>query len=116
VIVYSETEGQVRVWDGRSIGTLAGARDWGSDVAGVQSGCGSGAQLLVTASGDAIEDSLLGYEVEGREAIAASAPLPLDGRVTALWPGSGSATATVVLQRGQPLEYEAYSVALVCNQ
>jgi hypothetical protein len=116
VIVYSETEGQVRVWDGRSISTLAGARDWGSDVAGVQSGCGSGAQLLVTASGDAIEDSLLGYEVEGREAIAASAPLPLDGRVTALWPGSGSATATVVLQRGQPLEYEAYSVALVCNQ
>jgi hypothetical protein len=115
-IVYSETGGQVRVWDGRSIGTLAGARDWGSDVAGVQSGCGWGAQLLVTASGDATQDSLLAYEVEGREAIAASVPLPLDGEVSALWPGNESARATVVLQRGQPLQYEAYSVSLVCNQ
>ena len=115
-IVYSETGGQVRVWDGRSMGTLGGARDWGSDVAGVQSGCGGGAQLLVTASGDAMPDSLLAYEVDGREAIAAGAPLPLDGAVSALWPGSGSATATIVLQRRQPLQYEAYSVALVCNQ
>ena len=114
--VYSEAGGQFRVTDGGSLKALAGSRDWGSDVVGVQSGCGSGAQLLATASGDGVEDSLLAYEVEGREAVAVSPPLPLDGQVTALWPAGGPAAATMVLEGGQPLEYEAYSVSVVCNQ
>ena len=114
--VFSEVAGQFRVFDGSGLKVLAGSRDWGSDIAGVQSGCGAGAQLLVTASGDARQDSLLAYEVEGHEAIAASAPLPLDGRVTAMWPANGQAAATVVVETEQPLQYEAYSVSLVCNQ
>jgi len=114
--VYSQTDGQFTLADGSGLKALAGARDWGSDVVGVQSGCGSGAQLLATASGDGVEDSLLAYEVEGRDAVAVSPPLPLDGQVTALWPASGPAAATMVLEGGQPLEYEAYSVSVVCNQ
>ena len=78
--VYSEVGGQFRMYDSGGLKALAGSRDWGSDVVGVQSGCGSGAQLLATASGDAMQDSLLAYEVEGHNAIAVSAPLPMDGR------------------------------------
>jgi hypothetical protein len=114
--VYSEIAGQFRVSDGSGPKALAGSRDWGSDVAGVHSGCSAGAQLLASASGDAMEDSLVAYEIEGRNAIAVSPPLPIDGQVTAMWPASESATATMVLERGQPLQYEAYSVSLVCNQ
>lgn len=114
--VYSEVGGQDRVFDGASMKTLAGSRDWGSDVAGVQSGCGAGAQLLATASGDAQQDSLVAYEVAGHDAVAVSPPLPLDGKVTALWPASVPAAATMILMTEQPLQYEAYSVSLVCNQ
>ena len=114
--VYSEVGGQVRVFDGASMKSLAGSRDWGSDVVGVQSGCGAGAQLLATASGDAQQDSLVAYEVAGHDAIAVSPPLPLDGQVTALWPADGPAAATMILKTEQPLQYEAYSVSLVCNQ
>jgi hypothetical protein len=53
VTVYSDVNGQFRVTDGNGSKSLAGSRDWGSDVAGAQSGCGAGAQLLVTASGSA---------------------------------------------------------------
>jgi hypothetical protein len=96
---------------------LAGSRDWGSDLAGVESECGAGAQLLATTSGDAMQDSLLAYEVAGHDASAVSSPLPLDGQVTALWPASGpAAAATIILKTEQPLPYEAYRVALVCNQ
>ncbi len=42
VTVYSEVSGQVRLYDGGGLKALAGSRDWGSDVAGVQSGCGVG--------------------------------------------------------------------------
>jgi hypothetical protein len=114
--VYSEISGQFRVSDGTGFKALAGSRDWGSDVAGVQSGCSSGAQLLATASGSAIQDNLLAYEIDGRDAIAASAPMPLDGQVTAMWPTAGTSAAMVVLEKQQPVTYEAYSVSVVCNQ
>jgi hypothetical protein len=114
--VYSEVGGLFRVSDGSGLKALAGSRDWGSDVVGVHSDCGAGAQLLASASGDAVQDSLVAYEVGGRDAIAVSPPLPLDGPVTAMWPASGSVAATVVLEKKQPLQYEVYSVSLVCNQ
>jgi len=114
--VYSEAGGQFRVSDGSGLKPLAGFRDWGSDVVGRHSDCSTGAQLLASASGDAMQDSLLAYEVEGREAIAVSPPLPLDGQVTAMWPSNGSAAATMILEKKQSLQYEAYSVSLVCNQ
>ena len=114
--IFSQVGGQFRVSDGSGAKALAGTRDWGSDVAGVQSECGAGAQLLATSSGDAMQDSLLAYELVGHDAIAVSPPLPLEGQVTALWPATGPASATVILKTGQPLQYEAYSVSLVCNQ
>jgi hypothetical protein len=114
--VFSQVGGQFRVSDGSGAKVLSGTRDWGSDVAGVQSECGAGAQLLATASGDAMQDSLLAYELVGHDAIAVSPPLPLEGQVTALWPASGTASATLILRTEQPLQYEAYSVSLVCNQ
>jgi hypothetical protein len=116
--VYSEVSGQFRIYDGGTLKSLAGSRDWGSDVASVESGCGSGAQLLATASGDAMQDSLLAYEISGRDAIAMSAPLPVDGQVTAMWPMAGIAgpAAMMIIEKQQPVEYEAYSVSVVCNQ
>jgi hypothetical protein len=116
VTVFSQVGGQFRVSDGPGAKALTGTRDWGSDVAGVQSECGAGAQLLGTSSGDAMLDSLLAYEIVGHDAIAVSPPLPLEGQVVALWPASGTASATVILKTEQPLQYEAYSVSLVCNQ
>jgi hypothetical protein len=120
VTVYSEVSGQVRLWDGSGLKVLAGSRDWGSDVAGVQSGCGSGAQLLASASGVVLQDSLRAYEVQGRSAIAVSAPLPMDGDVTAMWPmaaaNGGVPTVVAIVRKQQPVKYEAYRVSVVCNQ
>jgi hypothetical protein len=117
--VFTEVGGQVRLFDGASLKPLAGSRDWGSDVAGVVSACGSGAQLLATASGTGTSESLLAYDVEGHSAIPVSAPLPLDGSVTAMWSapaGQSSNVATVILGKRFPQQYEAYIVSLGCNQ
>jgi hypothetical protein len=77
--------------------------------------------LLATASGVAWQDSLRAYEVEGRNAIAVSPPLPMDGEVMAMWPmmlANGSSVAPAVLtilRKQQPVKYEAYRVSVVCN-
>jgi hypothetical protein len=62
-----------------------------------------------------MQDNLLAYEIVGRDAIAVSPPLPLDGQVTAMWPMAGTPTVMMVLQKQQPVEYEAYSVSVLCN-
>ncbi len=118
VAVYSEVGGQFRVSDGSGLKPLAGTRDWGSDIAGVQSACGSGAQVLAASSGDAAQDSLLAYEIQGHDAVAVSAPLPLNGQVAAIWPMTSATTpaAMMILEKQQPFAYEAYSVSVVCNQ
>jgi hypothetical protein len=119
--VFSGIDGQFSLFDGATLKPLAGSRDWGSDLAGIRSGCGSGAQLLVTASGDSTQDSLRAYEIEGREAIVASSPLPFDGHIAALWPtqsasSTAPAEAILILEKQQPQTFEAYRVSVVCNQ
>jgi hypothetical protein len=114
--VFSEVGGQFRVSDTSGTKPLAGSRDWGSDLVGVRSDCGAGAQLLASTSGDVMQDSLLAYEIEGHDAIPVSLLLPLDGQVAAMWPAGVPATATIVIEKEQPLRYEAYSVSLVCSQ
>jgi len=39
-----------------------GTRDWGSDLALISSGCGTGTQIVVSGSGEQASDSLRAYE------------------------------------------------------
>ena len=115
VAVFSQVNGQVVLYDKGARKSVTGTRDWGSDITGVRSGCGMGSLLLVSSAGAAATDSVRAYELPGKEAIAVSTPTSLDGTVTAMWPASDGATATVVLRKQQPVQYEAYDVSFLCN-
>ncbi len=114
--VLAGIDGQTTIFDGNSIHGLSGSRDFGSDLATVRSGCGSGTQLLATAAGDdSVNDAIRAFEIDDQRAHAASPPLAFDGPVTALWttPDGDSAIAVLRTQTGS---YEAYSVSVACNQ
>jgi hypothetical protein len=115
VTVFSQTTGQVVLYDKGVPKIVTGTRDWGSDIAGIHSTCAEGSLLLVSGAGAAPTDSVRAYEIPGREAIPVSSPMPLDGSVMAMWPTSDGATATVVIRKEQPVRYEAYNVSAVCN-
>lgn len=114
-MVFGRVSGEVVFTDGNTLRPLAGARDWGSDISSVRSGCGVGGQLLVSDAGALPSDSLRAYELPEREAVPVSAPMPLDGAVTAMWPSSDGTSAVVVIRKQQPTQYEAYSVSVSCN-
>ena len=119
--VFAGVDGRVSSLDGTNERRLGGAaRDWGSDIAPLHSGCGGGTQLLATGSGAAVEsDSLQAFEIADREPLAVSVPLKFNGSITALWSAPGAATATVVVQTGLETGkggYDAYSVSLACSQ
>jgi hypothetical protein len=93
---------------------IAGTRDWGSDFAAMRSGCGAGAQIVASSSGEAAVDSLRAYELPALEAIPVSAPLNVAGTVTALWPAPDGKTVLAAV-RGAENQYEVDRVSALCN-
>jgi hypothetical protein len=118
-LLLNVVDGKLLLVEGAGINPVAGARDWGSDFAILQSGCGSGTQIIASGSGPAAQDSLRAYEIPALEAIPAGQPLAVDGSVTAMWSAPGGKSAFAVLRnlprQGQPAEYEVDRVTATCQ-
>ncbi|HEX3893501.1 MAG TPA: hypothetical protein VHW46_13070 [Terracidiphilus sp.] len=112
-LVVASVDGKVLLLENNTLKAIAGTRDWGSDVVVLRSGCGSGAQIIASSSGDAA-DSLRAYELPALEALPASAPLEISGTVTALWAAADSRSVLAVVQRA-PNQYEVDRVSALCN-
>ena len=84
-LLLTGIDGKVQLVENGALKPVAGTRDWGSDFAVLRSGCGAGTQVIASGSGEAASDSLRAYEIPAQEAVAVSAPLAMDGTVTALW-------------------------------
>jgi hypothetical protein len=90
---------------------------WGSDVAGVETGCGSGRQVLAVIPGEAGEaDSIQAFEVSDRRVLPAGPPARLQGIVTALWPDAEGRSAGLVCRNSQAGGYEAFLVSVSCRR
>ena len=107
-------DGKVQIVENGVMRTVAGTRDWGSDFAVVRSGCGSGTQVIVSGSGEATTDSLRAFEIPAIEAAPMSAPLAMEGTVTALWTASDGKSAMAVV-RNSAGDYEVDRVTALCN-
>jgi len=117
-MLFNGIDGKVVMVENNMMKSVTGTRDWGSDLVSIRSGCGSGIQVLVSASGAAPMDSVRAYEIPGREAVPVSPPLALEGPVMALRPSQDGTAATLVVRtgtRGQTQRYEVYRVSALCN-
>jgi hypothetical protein len=115
---FSGTDGQTRLYiriaaaqqPVRTVSSL------GSDLAAVASNCGSRTQLLVTGDGDeSAPDILQAFEIQNREATAASERISFDGPITALWATDPSRVIAIVRNLGRE-RYEAYSISITCSR
>lgn len=114
--LLNPVDGRLLLLDNGALQPVAGAADWGSDFAVLRSGCGSGAQVLVSGSGAAASgDTLRAWEIAGRQAIPVSAPVTVDGVVMAIWPSTDGSSATVIVRREAPLRYEVWNGSALCN-
>lgn len=111
---FSGTDGLTRLYI-RMQQPVRTVTSLGSDLAALQSECGSRWQLLVTGDGDAtLPDVLQAFEIRNREATAVSEKLSFDGPITALWAAEPGAVTAIVRNLGKE-SYEAYSVSLACR-
>ena len=107
-------DGQVHMVDGVSDRTAR--LEWGSDVAMVKSSCGAGWQVLSTTAGGRGGDSVRAYEIPDRDPVAASAATDFAGKITALWTESRGDTAVAVMKNVETGSYEAFRLAMACDQ
>jgi hypothetical protein len=112
--LFATTDGRVHLVDG--VSDQAARLNWGSSLASVKTPCGAGWQILATGSGDQTSDSVRAYEFPDRDPVAVSAALDVHGEITALWTEAAGDTAIVVVRDQDSGSYEAFRVALVCNQ
>ena len=112
-------DGKVQALESGSLKPITGTRDWGSDFAVLHSNCGSGTQIIASGSGEAVSDSLRAYELPTLEALPASAPLSMDGTVTALWTAPDGKSVFAVVRKpagpGSADQYEVDRVTASCN-
>ncbi len=113
-LVISGIDGKVQLAESNALKPITGTRDWGSDFAALHSGCGAGTQIIASGSGEAITDSLRAYELPALEAVPASAPLAMDGTVTALWTAPDGKSIYAVV-RSATDQYEVDRVTATCN-
>ena len=112
--VVATTDGQIHLTDG-AIDQVAAA-SWGSDVASVKTACGAGWQLLATNSGEASVDRVRAFEFPEFDPIAVTTAIDMPGPVTALWTEAKGDTAVAITRDSSTGNYEAYRLALACNQ
>jgi hypothetical protein len=115
-LLLDSVDGRLLLIEDNTLKPISGAGDWGSDFAVLRSGCGSGLQLLVSGAGAASAgDSLRAYEIVGREAVAVSPPLPVEGAITAIHAENNGIGATVIVRRDAPLRYEVWNGSALCH-
>jgi hypothetical protein len=113
-LLISGIDGKVTMAENGALKVVTGMRDWGSDFAVLRSGCGAGVQVIASSSGEATSDSLRAYELPALEAVPASAPLAIDGTVTALWTAPDGKSVLAVV-RNAANQYEVDRVTALCN-
>ena len=113
--LLATVDGQVHMLDGIT-DQAAGKLGWGSDIAAVRSGCGSGWQVLAAGIGEGPSDVVRAFEVPDRAPVASSPPLEIQGSVTALWTESGGAGAIAVVRNSETGRYEASRLTLACGR
>jgi hypothetical protein len=106
-------DGKVQLMENGALKPIAGTRDWGSDFATIQSGCGAGPQIIASGSGQAASDSLRAYELPALDAVPASVPLAMEGTITALFPAPDGKSVFAVV-RNAANEYEVDRVTASC--
>jgi len=116
IAVFAGTDGLARLYDDGPE-PVAAFPGWGSDLAGLRTGCGTGWQLLVTGPGDWTEaDSVQAYEIVNRQAVAVSPRVELPGPVMSLAPADELGTAVAAVRNLKSGRYEVYRLWVSCSQ
>ncbi len=114
--LFAGADGRARLYRNTLSTPAATFSDWGSSLAGIQSTCGSGRQILVSSSNDLTRpDTIQAMEITSREAVPVSATVELSGPIKALWPAEGGQAVHAAVESLATGKYEAVAFTVTCS-
>ena len=115
--LFAGTDGRARLYQRDLAAPAQVFSGWGSNLAVIHSGCGSGWQVVASGPNDSIHpDTLQALEIAGREPQPVSAPVDMAGPVSAIWTsGKNSETVNAVMRSPATGKYEAIVLTVSCN-
>jgi hypothetical protein len=122
-LVATGRDGATRLYDG-GVDPVVLSREWGSELAVVHSGCGTGTQILVTSKGDWTNpDSVRVIQIQNGAAREVSSPMEFPGPIIALHTaatgtaesGLANKSAVAIVRNLQTGRYEAYRLTISCG-
>ncbi|HKW74437.1 MAG TPA: hypothetical protein VJN64_02845 [Terriglobales bacterium] len=116
--LFAGTDGRTRLYQDELSAPAAVFSAWGSNIAAIHSGCGSGWQLLAGSPSDSVRpDSVQAVEISGREAQPASSSVELAGSLESLsTAGKNGEFVNGVLHSTATGKYEAFTLTVGCGQ
>jgi hypothetical protein len=123
-IVVTGQDGLARLYE-EGAEPVAIFPNWGSEIASVYSGCGSGWQVLVTGNGDWVtSDAIQAIDLKDRRAQSVSAAMEFAGPIVTLHTpatrtadnAAANARAVAVARNLQTGRYEAYQLSISCSR
>jgi hypothetical protein len=113
----ANTDGEIRIYGESSTEPTASLAGFGSQIEGVQTGCGTGWQILTTTAADYSKpDAVQAQEWTGREFRASSAAVEFEGPVLALRRGTETNSVRAIVHNLKTGMYEAYTLNVFCNR
>jgi hypothetical protein len=112
--MFGGVDGQIHMVDG--ITDHVARSNWGSDITSVKTACGAGWQVLAPTSGEGGSDSVRAYEFPDRDPVAVTSVIDFPGPLTTLWTEAKGDTAIAIAKDQETGNYEAFRVAVACNQ
>jgi hypothetical protein len=114
--VLSEPDGRAQLLNSNAK-PVADVGGWGSQIVGLQTGCGVGWQVLASQARDLKEtDTLQAYEIVNRKPVPVSTPVEFAGPITELWPLADGSEAIAIARNLQTAAYEAFRLSVSCGQ
>lgn len=112
--LFSAADGNIHVVDG--IRDQISKFGWRGDVTTLKTSCGAGWQILATTFTETGGDAVRAYEMPDRDPIPVSASVDFSGTLTTIWTEASAETAIAVMRDQQTGNYEAFRLAVACNQ
>jgi hypothetical protein len=113
--LFAGADGRTHLYNA-AFETVSSWTGWGSDIAGVESECAGGSQVLATNAGDGtMADSIQAYELKAGNPHAAGDAVTFPGPVTALWPATERGVVFAVSRDLKSGRYAAFRLAIRCT-
>lgn len=114
--IFAGTDGRTHLYNA-AFDPGASWSGWGSDIAAVETECGSRELLLATGTGDnTAPDFVQAFELADGAPRPAGDPVSFPGPITALWSASERGAAVVVSRDLKSGRYAAFRLAIPCSR